>query len=55
MLFSACGVVRAADTLALRGVVYDVGLMYGGKDLSVCDFDAGRVAYDLDQMPCRYG
>jgi len=31
----------------LRGVVYDVGLYYGGTDLSVKDFNPTQVKYDM--------
>ena len=31
-----------------RGIVYDVGLNYGGKALSAANFDAERVDYDMN-------
>lgn len=34
--------------IPMRGVVYDVGLNYGGNSLSVATFDSARVAYDMD-------
>lgn len=40
-----CRMANAA--LSVRGVVYDVGLNYGGKTLSVKNFDARRVDYDM--------
>lgn len=34
--------------LSVRGVVYDVGLMYNGTTLSVPEFNPAQVAYDMD-------
>lgn len=36
------------SSLATRGVVYDVGLMYNGTTLSVPHFNPAQVAYDMD-------
>lgn len=35
------------EILDIRGVVYDVGLRFGGNTLSVPEFDRERVAYDM--------
>ena len=35
------------QSLSLYGVVYDVGLMFGGKNLSVSNFRKEQVAYDM--------
>lgn len=35
-------------SLAVRGVVYDVGLYYNGTTLSAPDFSTDRVAYDMN-------
>lgn len=32
----------------IRGIVYDVGLMYGGSSLSVKDFNPEQVEYDMN-------
>lgn len=39
--------VSAQAVIPMRGVVYDVGLNYGGSALSVAVFDSARVAYDM--------
>ncbi len=36
-----------ASPLSIRGVVYDVGLMFGGTSLSLEKFDTAQVAYDM--------
>lgn len=43
-------IVGRADesSLAVRGVVYDVGLMYNGTTLSVPHFNPAQVEYDMD-------
>lgn len=47
--FAMCMTCMAAcATIPMRGVVYDVGLKFGGKNLSVETFDSARVAYDMD-------
>ena len=40
--------VSRAENTMLRGVVYDCGLMFNGKNLSVEDFNPKQVAYDMD-------
>lgn len=47
LLVCASG-LRGAAALGVRGVVYDVGLMYGGTSLSVADFRPEQVEYDMD-------
>lgn len=37
----------SAEELSFYGVVYDVGLMFGGKNLSVANFRQEQVAYDM--------
>lgn len=37
----------SAEKLSFYGVVYDVGLMFGGKNLSVANFRPEQVAYDI--------
>ncbi len=41
------GKKELATSLSMRGVVYDVGLMFGGTSLSVEVFDTAQVAYDM--------
>lgn len=36
------------QTFPIRGVVYDVGLMYGGETLSLPDFNPEQVDYDMN-------
>lgn len=47
LLVCASGLCGAA-ALNVRGVVYDVGLMYGGISLSVAEFRPEQVEYDMD-------
>lgn len=49
VFFAMCMTCMTAyPTIPMRGVVYDVGLKFGGKNLSVETFDSARVAYDMD-------
>lgn len=51
LVLSVCTIAfagRAQESpLAVRGVVYDVGLMYNGTTLSVPHFNPAQVAYDM--------
>ncbi len=40
--------INAFAAIPTRGVVYDVGLNYGGNTLSLIDFDTLRVDYDMN-------
>ncbi len=42
------GITLSAAPLSLRGVVYDVGLMFNGTSLSVAHFDTAQVAFDMN-------
>lgn len=46
-LLVCASAIRGAAALGVRGVVYDVGLMYGGTSLSVADFRPEQVDYDM--------
>lgn len=39
---------KGNDTEMMRGVVYDCGLLFGGKNLSLEVFDERQVEYDMD-------
>lgn len=40
-------IYSSAEPLSIRGVVYDVGVKFGGKSLSTETFDSASVAYDM--------
>ena len=52
LCFLVCLITMSAfcaekQALSMYGVVYDVGLMFGGKNLSVSNFRKEQVAYDM--------
>lgn len=48
MLMAMPYTLAGQEKAMMRGVVYDVGLMFGGKNLSMADFDERQVEYDMD-------
>lgn len=40
--------ISAGAAIPMRGVVYDVGLKFGGTTLSVENYDSARVDYDMN-------
>lgn len=40
--------IKASPAIGIRGVVYDVGLMYGGTTLSVETFNREQIRYDMN-------